>query len=90
MPNNATLPMQQSKVVMTGKLPTGEDVVQEIAMNHAPGTPDSALMAKALEMIRGAGGLMIEGDKGAINFYPLLGLKLINVAVKRVVLVGLA
>jgi hypothetical protein len=79
--------LQESTVVLTGKLHDGTEVVQEVKMRHQAGTPDPALMSKALEMMRGAGGLMHDGEAGTILFYPILSVQSIRVEVKRISLV---
>jgi hypothetical protein len=87
MAGEKAVAVQQSKVVMTGTLQDGKEIIQEVPMNHAPGTPDPALMSQALTMVRSSGGLMTEGEGGTIYFYPMLTLKSIHLQVNRVSLV---
>ena len=79
---------QQSTVVISGKLPDGKVIVQELPIPHTAGVTDFQLIDAAIKAIRAAGGMMTDGENGTVNFYPLLTLTDgINFGVKRVSLV---
>ena len=74
----------RSTVEVTGLCPDGKEVVQQFPCEHEAGAPDSALLAKVLPIVRGSGGLMVEGEKGSIDFYSMIHLVKINFRVNRI------
>lgn len=75
---------RKSVVACEGHLVDGTVVVQNLSLDHSANAPEAALLGEAIKMIRQIGGLMIDGEKGDINFYPMLTLKKINFSVERV------
>jgi len=70
-PNGKTIP-RQSVVIATGKFPDGRTVSQQLTLPHEPGVTEVQLISAAINLVRASGGLINEGEKGTIDFYPLL------------------
>ena len=78
---------QVSTVLAVGTLPDGKTVSQEMPLPHDAGVSDPQLIFNAIQLIRQVGGIMFDGEKGSVNFYPLLMfVGGINFSVKRVIL----
>jgi hypothetical protein len=76
---------RRSVVVVSGKLPNGEEVFQELELGHDPGTPSSVLIGNAFAIIRQVGGLSTDSaDKSSLDFYPLSKFDKVNFTVKNV------
>jgi hypothetical protein len=82
--------VQKSTVVISGKLPSGKIISQDLPIPHAPGVADFQLIDAAIKSVRSVGGLMGDGEEsGTVNFYPLLMFTGgINFKVNRVALVS--
>jgi len=55
---------------------TGEKIVAEIPIPHEPGVAEPLIINAAITVIRQGGGVVTDGEKGSVNFYPLSSLKL--------------
>lgn len=77
---------QKSIVVISGELPGGGEIVQNLALDHDTGVPEGNLIGQAFAYARQAGGLMIDAPGGSVYFYPLIHFTRVHFEVKRVVL----
>jgi len=77
---------QRSLVVISGELPGGEKIVQNLALDHDTGVPEGNLIGQAFAYARQAGGLMVDVPGGSVYFYPLIHFARVHFEVKRVVI----
>ena len=83
----ATMPTVTT-VELSGKLEDGATVTQDYPVQHPSGEADSIIIARAFQMLKGAGGLLVDTPNG-MDFY--LGSKFagpIHFEIKKVSLAG--
>jgi hypothetical protein len=82
---NGTGLRRNTVVVVSGTLPSGEVIAQEVSLTHDPGAPSSALIGSAFNVIRQVGGLSLDSfDKESMYFYPLSKFDRVTFQVKKV------
>ena len=87
MTDIATMPAMTT-VELSGKLEDGTIITQVYPVQHPSGEQDSIIIARAFQMLKGAGGLLIDTLNG-MDFY--LGSKFvgpIHFEIKKVSLAG--
>lgn len=87
--NQVATPVKITDVQVSGVLESGETVSQTYNVEHPSGEPDAVIHARALQVLKQNGGIIVFSENGDMDFY--LGSKFtgsVHFSIKKVALIG--
>ena len=65
-----TVAMRQSTVIVSALRDGEVQGSNDLVLSHGPEANDGQLIAKALELVKKVGGILVDAGQGVVDYYP--------------------